>query len=391
MKTAVVSFRYPVERSPTVKGIVEYLAARGFASALFVESASAELRAELPTPHLVTLLTPAASRARDCILRAAACLKEIPVVGRGLYRRLTAGLAAALTWPAARALRATIRAYDLVYCVEAHSLFLLDRVKFPLDRCVYVSLELQQIIAEYGMRRAAPLVERCAVRLVQSPERAGLLNRSLGRVLRYRYMPVSTAPYSPARSDRSGGGPIRLVYSGYIAKWSHLRDFLLAYREIEKEMPVTLTVHGHSEGTEEYLEEIRSLVACLRTARFDEEPMSERTHRQFLETYDVGVGLYMPAPGNDNWKGLLQSSGKIASYLWSGLAVITNIVDDDTRSLPFLFVGEPSAEELLGALRAFTSHRQACASEALRYAREHFNIFAHLDTLHSSLGSLVSA
>jgi hypothetical protein len=208
------------------------------------------------------------------------------------------------------------------------------------------------------------------------------LNDAVGRVLEYQYLPVSTVPHTPTRRCQFNGSPIKIVYSGYIARWSHLEDFLLAYREIEREMPVTLTVHGHSYGTNEYLREILALLADLTTARYEKRPMSERAHQAFLEDYDVGVGLYLPVDGNDNWKGLLRSSGKIAAYLWSGLAVLTNLIDDDTRDIPFLFASQPTPNAVCEALRVYQSNRDSYVSGALRYASEHYNIYTYLDSIH---------
>ncbi len=385
MRTAVLSFGYPIERSPTVKGIIEYLVKRGFEPDVILESANHHLLAELPTSRVVQLLPRWVLWVRARVMSAAAVLQGAPVIGRGAFRRIRSFLDAVMWWPAAYRLRRIGQTYDLVYCIEAGSLFLIDAAKIPLGRCIYVSLELQQIISVYGCRKAGELLAKCAVRLVQSPERALLLNKALGRVLEYQYLPVSTVPYAPTRRCQSNGGPIRLVYSGYIARWSHLKEFLLAYRDVEREMPVTLTVHGHSYGTGEYLREILALLADLPTARFEERPMSEREHQEFLEDFDVGVALYQPVAGNDNWKGLLKSSGKIAAYLWSGLAVLTNLADEDTRNVPFLFTDQLTHGAVRDALRAYQLSRDSCVSLALRYATEHYNIYTYLDALHRQI------
>ena len=70
---------------------------------------------------------------------------------------------------------------------------------------------------------------------------------------------------------------------------------------------------------------------------------------------DIGVALYSNVNNTINWQNLIFSSGKIANYLWAGLAIITNIESDITLKPPFLKISNLEPRELNQALQQYNS------------------------------------
>lgn len=116
--------------------------------------------------------------------------------------------------------------------------------------------------------------------------------------------------------------------------------------------------------------------------------MDDSQHAAFLSQFDVGLALYKKMSDSSNWQGLLFSSGKISSYLWSGLAVMTNIDHPLTKQAPFIYLPELTPENISGALEAYDKQREIYRSVALETARKYYNADLYLDKIKSRLDNI---
>jgi hypothetical protein len=74
-------------------------------------------------------------------------------------------------------------------------------------------------------------------------------------------------------------------------------------------------------------------------------------------------------------------SGKIAAYLWAGLAVITNIRYDLTCDAPFLYVENLSPESLRTALDRYRAAPDRYHRKAMEIAEQYYDIRKYLDRI----------
>lgn len=363
-RIAVACLSHPVENSPAVKGITHFLADRGTHPELIVDRLSIDRSFVIPGVRIHHALRFATPRILDKLCR--------PLVRAATKRRRLS------------ALERLLPTCDFCYAIEMHSLRLIHEAGFPLERTGYFSLESEA--AMRGMDRAAvnALLGGCAFRVIQSPERADGLNAYLGAHHEFEYLPVALRPYdAPERAILPPHEGIRLVHSGYFAPWAGLTDILTAFRDMPRASlpPVSLLLQGHSRGAERYRADIERLASAQPDVSVDTGFYNDELHRDLLAGHHIGLALYDGKADSPNWQHLLFSSGKIASYLWAGLAVITNIRVPHTQHPPFLSVKQLTPSSLYRAIRHYLEASETYRADARRFADTYYNLDSALTPL----------
>ena len=267
--------------------------------------------------------------------------------------------------------------YDWVIAAEWYGLNDLYKAGFPLSKTVYFSLE-----AEDQMSRSCAdkdyvkaLLSQCAFCIIQSKERRDGLTKYLGQDIDFEYLPVSMRPVKTRSRPPNGlNSTLKLVYSGYLADFACLDELVECYRRLELPFPIQLELHGHSAGYELYLGKIKAKSAGITGISITTDYQSDVEHLNYLSQFDTGLAFYQDSTGSSNWQGLLFSSGKIATYLWAGLAVMTNIQSPETVAPPFLYVRELTPEAIACQLEAFASRREEFQRSAIDFANRHYNL-----------------
>lgn len=372
-RIAMIS-KYAIEISPTLKSICSYLSEQTSRPVdVIIDDLHRNPSFTSPAMRLFQL-KPAwlcgahrprksrdiVSRARNRLSRYAARLKS--ALGDAIVRRR---------------LKRFRDSYDVIFCIEAATLLSLDRAGFDLSNVVYVSLEgTDSVRRRTSLPRVLALLKRCAFCTIQSKERRKGLESDLGGELDFEYLPVCGRPVPVSeRATRQPDARQRpkIVHSGYFAKWSCLREFVAAYADSGLAADTPLYLQGHAMGTTSYLADIRRAADPLPLVWVDDSYYADEEHRDLLARYDIGVALYKNLSGSSNWENLIFSSGKIASYLWAGLAVITNLDAPLTASPPFLKVDEITPDEVRAAVERYAHDRELYAASAFAIAEEHYN------------------
>ncbi len=220
------------------------------------------------------------------------------------------------------------------------------------------------------------------MRLVPDTKRADNINTYLDANLTFAVLPVSQRPVVvPTIVKPPHVPPLRLIYSGYFAEWSCLTELLPGVLQCPQPS-MTLTLQGHSMGTAAYLEALVALCKGDDRVSFSNEFLADHEHLKFLQSFHVGIACYK-LDDIGNFENMLFSSGKIASCLWAGLSVLTNIDAPITREAPFVFLSDWSADCIRKALEPFTCQetlaRYHDAAKAL--AKRYYNFDREIATL----------
>lgn len=370
----VVVRRYGLETSPTVKGICAYFADRGTRCLIITDELLRERSFTIPGTELLIAVPHRWSTARE--ESAARWLKRVPFLRGRLLQRVREMFRIGREQRFRAALAATIPADSIIYCIEFHSLRSALASGIDPSSIVYVSLELEQQMLPYPAEECRRQLESCRGCIVQSQERAADLNRFLGSSIQFSLLPVSRIP-APG-TPRKASERVSLVFSGYFARWSCLEETVSAFLSLHSPSVRSLMVQGHAVGTEEYYGTVQRMAATddritLTTDYFDDD-----AHLQFLRGFDIGLALYQPDSDIANWNNLVLSSGKIATYAWAGLAIITNIDAPMTKVPPFLFVPSITAEELGRCVELYAGDREQYHRASRELAERYYDLFARM-------------
>lgn len=269
-------------------------------------------------------------------------------------------------------LRESLVDYDIVFAAEFLSVAMLHNAGFDLSRVVCLNLEGADFI-RHGQIKDFPIecLLHCAFFIAPSKERADDLQKYLGANLDFEYLPVSLRPVE--LKGRSHCDELNIIYSGYFAEWAGLLEFLDAYRKSGAYEYSSLLLQGHSIGTDGYLEAVRKAAEIVPRLKIDTSFYEDKDHMDLLAKQDVGVAFYKNLEGTENFTNLIFSSGKIASYLWSGLAVLTNVEAPETKDPPFIYVRDFSEHEIKQGLRYVRDNRKLFRDSAYELASKKYN------------------
>jgi hypothetical protein len=284
--------------------------------------------------------------------------------------------------------RSRINQYSRVFAVDFQSLDILHTAGYDLSKVIFLSLEGTDYLQHFDKSYAAEILARCALCIVQSRERADDINDYLSCSVEFEYLPVSCRFQTLDRSP--GHGRLQLIYSGYFAEWACLSEFLAAYQESRSYEISSLLLQGHSIGTDEYLSRIKSEAAGIPATVVDTSYYSDVAHAGVLGQYDVGLAFYKNIHATANFENLILSSGKIATYLWNGLAVLTNIRSKYSNMPPFVFVDLSDPSGLSRAVERIDADRDLFMNAAHELADRVYNFDVHMAAIHVRMQSLFS-
>ena len=373
MRIAIVSIRYGIEVSPVVKGIALYGQQREDAVTILVDRLYRD-----PSFHLqgilVNTLVPVWLEKAHAKVRG-----WRPFRGRS---RILSALSRLQEEEIVRKLRSRAKTFDFVFSVEIGPLRFLTEAGFDLGRVAFLSLESVDSLQHYDRRTVNALLSQVAFCMIQSPAREKDLIDYLGISLDCEFLPVSMMPPRHRRKkSRTGAKPLRLVHSGYFAPWSNVLELVEAFLSPGSPDNVELVLQGHFMGTEDYRDKVLGEARSSDRIRIDTNYYDDDAHAQFLAQFDIGIAFYPNVRVSKNWENLIFSSGKIAAYLWAGLAVITNIRHDLTCDAPFLYVENLSPESLHKALDRYQAAPDRYHRTAIEIAERHYDICQYLDRI----------
>jgi len=373
MRIAIVSVRYGIEVSPTVKGIALYGQQRGDAVTILADRLCRD-----PSFHLqgilINTLVPVWLERTHAKVRA-----WRPFRGRGR-------ILSVLNWMGekeiVRELRSRAKTFDFVFGVEIVALHCLAKAGFDLGQVAFLSLESTGLLEHYARVTVNALLSRVAFCMIQSPARRQNLIDYLGISLDCEFLPVSMVPPRHKRKrSQTEAKTLRLVHSGYFAPWSNVIELVEAFLSPGFPDNVELVLQGHLMGTEDYYDRVLGKVHGSGRIRIDTNYYDDDAHAQFLAQFDIGIAFYPNVSGSKNWENMIFSSGKLAAYLWAGLAVITNIRHDLTCDAPFLYVKDLSPESLRKALDRYRAAPDRYHKTAREIAKRHYDIRKYLDKI----------
>lgn len=270
--------------------------------------------------------------------------------------------------------------YSRVIAVDFNSLSIVNDMGCDMSNVVYVSLESTDYISFYPKELARSLLSGCALCVVQSRERSQDINDYLGTSIPFAYLPVSCRPITIPRNP--GSERVRIIYSGYIAEWACLTEFVEAFRGSLSHEIASLVIQGHSMGTDGYLAKVSREVNITRNAAVDNEYYGDDSYFRMLAKHDVGLAFYKNIHGTANFENMILSSGKIASYLWNGLAVLTNIDSEMTRTSPFVFIEPSDRLNLRASLESIGSRSEEYSAAARDLAKAKYDFDSYMDVLY---------
>jgi hypothetical protein len=373
MKIAIVSIRYGIEVSPVIKGIALYGQQRGDAVTILVDRLYRDPSFHLQGIQINTLVPVWLEKVYANVRRWP------PFPGRGR-------ILSALNWmrekEIVRKLRSRAKTFDFAFSVEMAALHFLAEAGFELGQAAFLSLESMDLLEHYDRRTANALLSQVAFCVIQSPEREKDLIDYLGTSLDFEFLPVSmTPPRHKRKRSQTEVKTLRLVHSGYFAPWSNVLELVEAFLSPGSSDNVELVLQGHFMGTENYRDKVIDEARCSDRIRIDTHYYDDDAHAQFLAQFDMGIAFYSNVRGSKNWENLLFCSGKIAAYLWAGLAVITNIRHDLTRDAPFLYVENLRPDSLRKALDCYQAGPDRYHRAAIEIAERHYDIRKYLDRI----------
>ena len=107
---------------------------------------------------------------------------------------------------------------------------------------------------------------------------------------------------------------------------------------------------------------------------------------KLLSRNHAGLALYRDMAGTDNFTNMIFSSGKISAYLWSGLAVLTNIPGPETLTPPFVCIQEISPAGLRHGLELIRDNLNAYRKAAYDRAVNDYNFDRYMEKIIRTLG-----
>ena len=360
MKIGILAIKYPIETSPFIKNICSYLKDKGV---------------------IVDIIVDKLYRDKTFQLSYAGIFKIMPEYEDKVYK--TVYDPPEFSQNELLLLQNKIKNYDYIYCIEMHSLYYLSKTDFPFSKVIYCSLENEDILAKYNKDYVKKILSQCAFCINTAKERAENLMKYLDLKLKFEYLPVSLRPVKKHEKNIDVNNSIKIIYSGFFAKWACLSEFLGAYRYLKNNDNIHVTFHGHAIGTENYLNYLISEHISFKNLFFNTTYYYDDEYINYLSGYDIGLAFYKNMNQSSNWENLFFSSGKIASYLWAGLGVMTNINTFMTQNIPFIYIEDFSVTNIYKGLNRYLQNRSLFGQKALEIANTYYNLDLYMETIYN--------
>lgn len=376
-KIAIISYNYSVETSPFIISVCSYLSDKGYETDIILDRLSRNYSFTIPNTKIIKLFS----------------FWKFNGIWKYLVHRFNGVMDFDNRLFASR-LRKIIFGYDLVFCMEFWSLGAVSKTGFPLSKCIYCSLEGLACTRPFELEYVRQLISSCAFSIIASEERGKDIDKHLGINIDWEYVPVSIR--TPAqltgitkRITERKESTLRIIQSGYFAEWACLTGFLAAFKMTGKDN-VDLYLHGNKTGTEMYYKRILSQIEGMGNVTIDLNYYDSDTHLKFLSQFDIGLAFYKNYINSTDWDNLLFSSGKIASYLWAGLAVLTNIDHPHTQHPPFLYLNEITPACISEALETYKNNKERYRNAAVEHARKFYNLDIYMKKIEQRINNILS-
>jgi hypothetical protein len=366
-KIAIVSYDYPIETSPTIINLSSYLVDAGYQTDLIIGELIRSRSFNLPNVRIIKL--------------------KLKLLGSRFWRYFRKRFNKLMKLDnklfCAR-LKKITNNYDCVICIEFWSLDAVVQAGYDLRKCVYLSLEGTACTRPFDIRYVKDAIAGCSFSIITSKEQGRNLEKHFEMPIDFEYVPVSIRPpanlhkISNNRGDRRG---LHIIQSGYFAEWSCLSEFIDAFKRIDLNSETRLCLHGHKIGTEKYFKHIISKTRQMGNVYVNLSYYHSDRYLQFLSQFDIGLAFYKNYINSPDWENLIFSSGKIASYLWVGLAVLTNISHPLTLSPPFLYVEPSNPEQISQAIVQYSVNPKIYYKSAFEIARKYYNMDSYMDKI----------
>ncbi len=355
-KAVLVCYYYSFEVSPTLKNICSFLYDNGWGAAeVYVEDLYREKNISVHGAEIINL-------GKDKFTSAFCRIRK--TLGWPVKRK-------AVKWLFEKALKKRLKQDYLVFAVDFVALDILNNIGFDLSRVIFLSLESIDYLKHYRKSYVVRLLQDCAMRVVQSKERGDDINKYLNTALDFEYLPVSYRPMSPKPKAVDAG--IKLIYSGYFANWACLLEFVSAFKKSCSGDFYSLLLQGHHMETDNYFDKIKAVTVNSSNIKLDESYYDDSSYSELLSNHDIGLAFYKNISGTGNFENMILSSGKIAVYLWNGMAVFTNIKDKMTEEPPFVYFDSIDEEKIKKSIELVNMNRRLFAEAAYALAEKTYN------------------
>jgi len=371
---SIVSYHYSVEVSPFLKNICTYYRDKGWEVRVLADALDRDPMFSIPGVRVYAFNDQRRGMLHILRLLTRVRLQVAHVLAMSMFLRFMG-----------------VHRDAVVFVADFDSLHVTRLAGVNLSRCIYLALENTALMRRGFTRKyATSLLAQCRMRIIPDAKRADNINDYLGTTMSFQVMPVSQRPpLFAAEAELPKAPPLRLVYSGYFAQWSCLSQLLPAIVQCSRPA-VTVMLQGHAMGTDEYQASLIAISSGRPNITLSREFFSDSEHHVFLQSFHVGIACY-EVDEIGNFENMLFSSGKIATYLWAGLAILTNIDTPLTHAPPFVLIrnwtgeGVCTALEPLTRVGALATYREA----AKALAAERYNFDDHMARLASDCEAAV--
>lgn len=362
-RIALLSIHYRFEAAPVIKGIASYLTHSGYKVDLITGLTSYGKSVNVECEEVIRLIdVDYTEKVGKFLLPLAHMFKRSQIDRR--WKKIQSN-------------------YYLALCIEMESIDLLGRSGWPLQRAVFFSMESYCSFRKKSKPYINSLLERSLMRVIQSEERAKDLEEYLSHTFNWMYLPVSIRPVeSTASTELINPDNVALVYSGYFAMWACLKEFVSSFRANPQiDSNVSCFLQGHHDGTDDYFHQIKGIVESDNRFTIDDSFYDDKEHMELMQKFDISVCFYKDDLGDINWNHILFASGKIATSLWCGLAILTNIKSELTLNPPFLYVENITSEAVYQQIEHYKTNRELFKRAAIGFANKYYNLDAYMDDI----------
>jgi hypothetical protein len=264
--------------------------------------------------------------------------------------------------------------YDQYIAIEGFSLHCLQISKIPSDKILFVFLENTSILNRFFSinKELIEFIAKVPNYIIASKERERDIRKRINLSGRAHLIPVSLRPFKHSHSIRDDEA-VNVIYSGYFAEWAKVLEILKVFQRISNYN--SLCLQGHHVGTDRYLQMVIDDLSANKNDKISVDTSYYETdpHIQYLSGFSLGLALYDTSSNDDNWDNLIFSSNKIATYLWSGLPVVTNISHPSTLNPPFIYIEDITESEMSDAIDFYILNRKMLHESAINFAQKHYN------------------
>lgn len=346
---------------------------------LFISGISSDLIDSNDDRHIISLIPPSIIKFQSYQIQIRWSWK----VNQWINKKLTSIKQYILDLALLINLKRKINRYNFIICVEFYSLYWLEKIGFNMQKVCFFSLESTDALKIVGKtQRILNALANCAFTVTQSKERGDDFNKELDLNLDMEYLPVSISPKSLILDkNKNKNENCKLVYSGYIDEWACLKEFILSFKSTINEDQCNLLIHSYNSDRSNYFDVLKNTAKDRSNIMFDVKYYDEKKHFAMLSSMDIGIALYSNVNNSINWQNLIFSSGKIANYLWAGLAVITNIESELTSKPPFLKITNLKPSEISIVINQFNSSRDLYRTKAIEVADKYYNLDVYMGNI----------